>query len=149
MRLGKRQERRPSAPARIQRVDMTPLRGHIRPTDASKHSAGLPWGISVYQQLMFGELSPTRVTIQLAVRLVKVPKGEINDVFIQVGEYIYSVDFIVLKTQPISNLRSQTPIILGHLFFATANAIINCRNRSMRLTFGDMTKEVNVFNLKK
>ena len=46
-----------------------------------------------------------------------------------------------------SNLRSQTPVILGRPFLATANAIINCRNGSMRLTFGDMTKEVNVFNL--
>ena len=49
----------------------------------------------------------------------------------------------------LSNPRSQTPVILGRLFLATANAIINCRNGSMRLTFGDMTKEVNVFNLGK
>ena len=48
-----------------------------------------------------------------------------------------------------SNRRAQTPIILGRPFLATANAIINCRNGSMRLTFGDMTREVNVFNLGK
>ena len=47
------------------------------------------------------------------------------------------------------NPRSQIPIILGHPFLATANAIINCRNRFVRLTFGDMTREVNVFNLEK
>ena len=34
-------------------------------------------------------------------------------------------------------------------FLATTNAIINCKNGSMRLTFGDMTKEVNVFHLEK
>ena len=78
---------------------------------------------------------------------MKIPKGEIIDVLIRVGDFIYPVDFIVLETQPMSNLRSQTPVILGHPFLATANAIINCRNGSMRLTFGDMTKEVNVFNL--
>ena len=61
---------------------------------------------------------------------------------------IYPVDFISLETQPVSNLRLQTLIILGHPFLVTANAIINCRNRSMRLTFGDMTK-VNVCNLEK
>ena len=49
----------------------------------------------------------------------------------------------------VSNPRSQTPIILGRPFLATANAIINYRNGFMRLTFGDMTKEVNVFNLEK
>ena len=48
-----------------------------------------------------------------------------------------------------SNFRSQTPIILGRPFLATVNAIIICRNRSMRLIFGDMTKEINVFNLEK
>ena len=37
---------------------------------------------SVYQQLGLGDLSPTRVTIQLADCSVKVPKGEINDVLI-------------------------------------------------------------------
>ena len=45
--------------------------------------------------------------------------------------------------------RAQTPVILGRPFPATANAIINCRNGSMRLTFEDMTREVNVFNLEK
>jgi len=48
-----------------------------------------------------------------------------------------------------SNHRAQTPVILGRPFLATANAIINCRNGSMRLTFGDMTRKVNVFNLGK
>ena len=48
-----------------------------------------------------------------------------------------------------SNPTAQTPVILRRSFLATANAIINCRNGSMRLTFGDMTREVNVFNLGK
>ena len=104
---------------------------------------------SVYQQLGLGDLSQTRVIIQLADRSVKVPKGKINDVFIRVEEFIYPVDFIVLETQPVSNPRAQTPVILGCPFLAIANAIINCKNGSMRLTFGDMTREVNVFNLGK
>ena len=62
---------------------------------------------------------------------------------------MYPIDFVVLETQPVSNLRAQTPVILGRPFLATANAIINCMNRSMRLIFGDMTREVNVFNLEK
>ena len=95
----------------------------------------------VYQQLGLGKLSPTQS--------IKVSKREINDVLIRVGEFIYQVDLIVLETQPVSNPRSQTPVILGRPLLMTANAIINCRNRSMRLTFGDMTKKVNVFNLGK
>jgi len=44
------------------------------------------------------------------------------------------------------NPMTQTPIILERPFLTTANAIINCWNGSMRLTFGDITREVNVFN---
>jgi len=91
----------------------------------------------VYQQLGLGDLRLTRVTKQLADRSVK----------IKVREFIYSVDFIVLETQPMQNLKAQTPVIVGRLFLATANMIINCRNGSMCLTFGDMTKEVNIFYL--
>ena len=103
--------------------------------------------LSVYQQPGLGELHPTQVTIQLANRSVKVSKGKITDVLIRVGDFIYPVDFIVLEIQLVSNPRAQTPIILVRPFLATANAIINCRNGSMRLTY--MTKEVNVFNLGK
>ncbi|RVW66463.1 hypothetical protein CK203_065766 [Vitis vinifera] len=42
--------------------------------------------------------------------------------------------------------RKQT-IILGRPFLATSNAIINCRNGVMQLTFGNMTLELNIFHL--
>ena len=66
-----------------------------------------------------------------------------------IRDSIYPVNFIVLETQPVSNPRAQTPVILGCSFLAIANAIINYRNGSVRLTFRDMTREVNVFNLEK
>jgi len=80
---------------------------------------------------------------------VKVPKGKTNDVLIWIREFIYPIDFIILEIQPVSNPKAQTLIILGRLFLAIANAMINCRNGSMRLTFRDMTREANVFNLGK
>ena len=39
------------------------------------------------------------------------------------------------------------PIILGRPFLATSNAIINCHNGVMQLTFGNMTLELNIFHL--
>ena len=68
---------------------------------------------SVYQQLGLGKFRPTQVTIHLVDRSVKVPKGEVTDAIIWIGEFIYLVDFIVLETQPVSNPRSQTLVILG------------------------------------
>ncbi|GFZ02210.1 hypothetical protein Acr_15g0008180 [Actinidia rufa] len=56
---------------------------------------------SVYKDLGLGELKPTRVTLELADRSVKVPRGIIEDVLIQVDTVYYPVDFIVLVTQPV------------------------------------------------
>ena len=51
---------------------------------------------SVYQQQGLGKFSPTQVTIQLADWSVKISKGEVTDVLIQVGEFIYLVDSLSL-----------------------------------------------------
>ena len=63
--------------------------------------------LSVYQQLGLGELSPTRVTIQLADRSVKIPKGEITDVLIRVGDFIYPLTSLCLRPNlcPIHGLK--------------------------------------------
>ena len=53
----------------------------------------------------------------------------------------------MLDTEPIANEPNHVPIILGRPFLATTNAIINCRNRVMQLTFGNMTLELNIFHL--
>ncbi|RVW33143.1 Transposon Ty3-I Gag-Pol polyprotein [Vitis vinifera] len=72
---------------------------------------------SVYKQLGLGGLKPTTMTLSLADRSSKS----------QEGNYV--------------------PIILGRPFLATSNAIINCRNGVMQLTFGNMTLELNIFHL--
>ncbi|KAG5553972.1 hypothetical protein RHGRI_011741 [Rhododendron griersonianum] len=54
---------------------------------------------SVYSQLGLGELKPTQVTLQLADRSVKIPRGVIEDVLIKVDKFYFPVDFIVLDTQ--------------------------------------------------
>jgi hypothetical protein len=56
------------------------------------------------------------------------------------------VDFIVLDTQPVEACNS-FPVILGRPFLATSNALINCRNGLMKLSFGNMTLEMNIFNI--
>ena len=78
---------------------------------------------------------------------MKIPKGKVEDVLVKVDIFYCPVDFIVLDTEPISNGTNHVPIILGRPFLATANAIINCRNGVMQLTFGNMTLELNIFHL--
>ena len=102
---------------------------------------------SVYKQLGLGELKPTNITLSLADRSVKIPKGIVEDVLVKVHKFYYPVDFVVLDTEPIASGPNHVPIILGRPFLATANAIINCRNGVMQLTFGNMTLELNIFHL--
>ena len=102
---------------------------------------------SVYKQLGLGELKPTNITLSLADRSVKIPKGIVEDVLVKIDKFYYPVDFVVLDTEPIANEPNHVPIILGIPFMATSNAIINCRNGVMQLTFGNMTLELNIFHL--
>ena len=87
--------------------------------------------------------------MSLADRSIKIPKGIVEDVLIQVDKFYYPVDFIVLDTEPVVVGVNLMPIILGRLFLATSNVIINCRNGVMQLTFGNMTLEHNIFHLSK
>ena len=104
---------------------------------------------SVYKQLGLGELKPTNITLSLADRSVKIPKGIVEDVLVKTEKFYYPVDFVVLDTEPMAESTHQVPIILGRSFLATSNAIINCRNGVMQLTFGNMTLELNIFHLSK
>ena len=81
---------------------------------------------SVYEQLGLGELKTTKVTLQLADRSIKKPRGIVEDVLIQIDKFYFLVDFIVLDTQPVMNYTTQIPVILGRPFLATSNALINC-----------------------
>ena len=104
---------------------------------------------SMYRQLESGELKPTSITLSLADRSIKIPKGTVEDVLIQVDKFYYPVDFVVLDTEPVAAGANYVPIILGRPFLATSNAIINYRNGVMQLTFENMTLELNIFHLSK
>ncbi|RVW27322.1 Retrovirus-related Pol polyprotein from transposon 17.6 [Vitis vinifera] len=66
-----------------------------------------------------------------------------------VDNFYYPVDFIVLDTDPTVKEANLVPIILGRPFLATSNAIIDCRNGLMQLTFGNMTLDLNIFSMSK
>ena len=78
---------------------------------------------------------------------MKIPKGIVEDVLMKVDKFHYSVDFVVLDIKPVAVGVNHVPIILGRPFLATSNAIFNCRNGVMQLTFGNMTLELNIFHL--
>jgi len=59
---------------------------------------------SVYLQLGLGELKRTSMTLQLADRSMRKPRGIIEDVLIKVDKFYFPLDFIVLDMEPVQNV---------------------------------------------
>jgi hypothetical protein len=55
----------------------------------------------VYLQLGLGELKPTSMTLQLADRSMKIPRGVVEDVLIKLDKFYFPIDFIVLDMEPV------------------------------------------------
>ena len=87
--------------------------------------------------------------LQLADPSTKIPRGIVEDVLMQVDNFYFPVDFIVIDTQLIQDSRKHIPIILGWPFLPTADAHIQCRTENMQLSSGNMIMELNIFNIAK
>ena len=68
---------------------------------------------SVYKHWGLREPKPTNITLSLADRSVKIPKGIVEDVLVKVDKFYYPVDFVVLDTEPIAIGPNHVLIILG------------------------------------
>ena len=100
---------------------------------------------TVFSSLELGQLKRTPVVLQFADRSQKFPRGIIEDVLVQVSDFYFPTDFLVLDILgPKTSIP--TPIILGRPFLATCDAKINCRNGQMTITFGNKKMELNVFH---
>ena len=101
---------------------------------------------SIYENLGLGELQSTRTTLQLVDHSIKLPWGIIEDVLVKVDQFYYPVNFIVMDTELTAEPQeSQTPVILGKPFLATANARINCHSGLMELSFRKLKVKLNIF----
>ena len=56
---------------------------------------------SICKQLGLGELKATTITLSLVDRSIKVPKGVVEDVLVQVEKFYFPVDFVMLDTKPL------------------------------------------------
>ncbi|GJS50429.1 hypothetical protein Tco_0623791 [Tanacetum coccineum] len=67
---------------------------------------------STYTNLGIGELSSTKLIVELADRTVKHPKGIAENVLVGIDKFVFPVDFIVLDMPE----DIKTPLILGRPF---------------------------------
>ncbi|GJW52576.1 putative reverse transcriptase domain-containing protein [Tanacetum coccineum] len=85
--------------------------------------------LSTYLSLGLGELAHTKLTIELADRTVKYPKGIAENVLVGIGKFVFLVDFIILDMPE----DVKVPLILGRPFLSTTHAKIDVFNRNITL----------------
>ncbi|CAL9019012.1 unnamed protein product, partial [Prunus brigantina] len=103
----------------------------------------------VYEKLNLGELQATSVSIQLADRTIRYPKGILEDVLVKVEELILPADFLVLEMEKAPIHDNQLPLILGRPFMATAGAIIDVKKGTLTMNVFDETIAFKVFEASK
>ncbi|RDX74598.1 hypothetical protein CR513_45635, partial [Mucuna pruriens] len=91
---------------------------------------------SVYKALNFGDLEPTRMTIQLANRSIVQPLGVLEDVLTQVNELIFPAHFYVLDMEDETSEKGST-LILGRPLLMTARTKIDVHAGTLSMEFGD------------
>ncbi|XP_021762257.1 uncharacterized protein LOC110727031 [Chenopodium quinoa] len=86
--------------------------------------------LSMEKILNLGEISPTKMSIQLADRSIKVLLGVLKDIPIQVGKVLVPCDFVIMEMDE----DFKIPLILGRPFLKTAGVNIDIKTRAAYLT---------------
>ncbi|GJY80197.1 putative reverse transcriptase domain-containing protein [Tanacetum coccineum] len=89
--------------------------------------------LSTYLNLGLGKLAYTKLTFELADRIVKYPKGIAKNVLVGIGKFIFPIDFIILDMPE----DVKVPLILRRLFLSIAHAKIDVFKRKITLRVGD------------
>ncbi|KAD7116998.1 hypothetical protein E3N88_04266 [Mikania micrantha] len=90
---------------------------------------------SIFAKLDLGEPEPTRMSIQLADRSVKYPRGIVENLLVKIDKFVFPVDFVILDMEE----DEKVPLILGRPFLATAKALIDVCDGKLTLRVADET----------
>nr|GFA50119.1 reverse transcriptase domain-containing protein [Tanacetum cinerariifolium] len=96
--------------------------------------------LSVWNKLSLPDLTPTCMTLELADRSISHPVGVVEDVYVKVGSFHFSADFIVVDF----DADPRVPLILGRSFLKTERALIDVFEGELTFRVG---KEAITFNL--
>ncbi|GJT81997.1 hypothetical protein Tco_1056339 [Tanacetum coccineum] len=89
--------------------------------------------LSTYLNLGLGELAHTKLTVELADKTVKYPKGIAENVLVSIGKFVFPVDFIILDMPE----DIKVPLILRRPFLSTVRAKIDVYKRKITLRVGE------------
>nr|GFC87043.1 reverse transcriptase domain-containing protein [Tanacetum cinerariifolium] len=85
--------------------------------------------LSIWKNLSLPELTPTRMTRELADRSITRPKEVAKDVFVKVGKFHFPTDFVVVDFEA----DPRVPLILGRSFLRTGHALIDVYGEEITL----------------
>ncbi|GJX72886.1 homeodomain-like protein [Tanacetum coccineum] len=89
--------------------------------------------LSTYLNLRLGKLAHTKLTVELADRTMKYPKGIAENVLVGIGKFTFPVYFIILDMPE----DIKVPLILGRPFLSIARAKIDVFKRKITLRVGE------------
>ncbi|GJZ72145.1 putative reverse transcriptase domain-containing protein [Tanacetum coccineum] len=89
--------------------------------------------LSIWKKLSLPELTPTRMTLELADRSITHPKGLAEDIFVKVGNFHFPTDFVVVDFEA----DPRVPLILGRSFLRTSRALIDVYEGELVLRDGN------------
>ncbi|XP_056698040.1 uncharacterized protein [Spinacia oleracea] len=104
---------------------------------------------SLYEKLslkelndIFPSLKPSHISLQLADRTVRFPKGVVEDVLVKVGEFAFPVDFVVMDMKE----DFEIPLIFGRPFLGTSQALIDVSRGQMIIKAQDKQVIFKIFD---
>ncbi|GJS61341.1 reverse transcriptase domain-containing protein [Tanacetum coccineum] len=89
--------------------------------------------LSIWKKLSLPDLTPTRMTLELADRSITHPKGLAEDIFVKVGNFHFPTDFVVVDFEA----DPRVPLILGRSFLRTNRALIDVYEGELVLRDGN------------
>ncbi|GJV46130.1 reverse transcriptase domain-containing protein, partial [Tanacetum coccineum] len=91
--------------------------------------------LSIWKVLNLGELTKTKMILELADRTISTPTGIAEDVFVKVRMFFFPANFVVVDyvTDP------RVPLILGRPFLRMACALIDVYGEQMTLRHDDQS----------
>nr|GEV94699.1 reverse transcriptase domain-containing protein [Tanacetum cinerariifolium] len=95
---------------------------------------------SVWKRLSFPDLTSTCMTLELADHSISRPVGVAEDVYVKVGSFHFSAEFVVVDF----DADPRVPLILERSFFKTGRALIDVFESELTFRIG---KEAITFNL--
>ncbi|XP_070025550.1 uncharacterized protein [Nicotiana sylvestris] len=96
--------------------------------------------LAIYTKLGIDRVRPTSMLLQQADLTVQRPTGILDDVLVQVGNFVFSADFVLLDCQ----VDAEIPIILGMPFLDIRRALIDCETKELNMR---LNNEEIIFNV--